>query len=189
MDWVLENTMESLLIFFSWGNAMVISFKGKMVLIRYRSLVRYTGHNNMIVGLRLEERRKKSWPLPWNPSEQLLLLKIGHPNPPKWLPREWTTLPLLRVCHFENCLELPKTPVSAKWHVREENIPTETPGVLTWLVELTPSSPVTPVCSVQDQDHHKCSHKINQGNIHLYVSVFMTRGGLGNVLLAKCKYY
>ena len=43
---------------------MVISFKGKMVLIRYRSLVRYTGHNNMIVGLRLEERRKKSWPLP-----------------------------------------------------------------------------------------------------------------------------
>ena len=51
------------------------------------------------------------------------------------------------------------------------------------------SSPITPVCSIHDQDYPKCYYKINQGNTHLYVSAFVTCGGLGRVLLAKCKYY
>ena len=51
------------------------------------------------------------------------------------------------------------------------------------------SSPITPVCSIHDQVYPKCYYKINQGNTHLYVSAFVTCGGLGRVLLAKCKYY
>ena len=51
------------------------------------------------------------------------------------------------------------------------------------------SSPITPVWSIHDQEYPKCYYKINQGNIHLYVSVFATCGGLGRVLLAKCKYH
>lgn len=136
--------------------------------------------------LRLGERKKNHGLSPETQVSSCFCYKLASPNHPRWLSREWSKLPLLRVYSCENCLELPKILSQQSGTSGRKACPWGP-----WGVDLIggahPSSLIIPVHSIHDQDYHKFYYKINKGNIYLCVPVFVICEALGRVLLAKCK--
>lgn len=135
----------------------------------------------MIFGLILEERIKNHGLCPETQVSRCFGWKQATPNKPKWLGGEpdyfhswyivWRTAwNYLKFLHHQSEIWGRKTFLQRH-------------GRVDLIVRACLPSPITPVCSIQDQDYPKCYYKINQGNTHLYVSAFVTCEALAESFL------